>query len=197
MLLMGLALAGRAAVDLVDASRLQAWLAIPVQGEGADEAAGRADQLMKLWHQCTTCQPPTVTLAAAAQRMLVRARCLRSASADSVVEVYCASNEASATPGVWKAVNMVDARDQARWHNLLDSCGYQALECMMSELSKAWHSGLQRLDVLRPGLDEYVQMYMNRWDLAEMSEAERAQVRPSMASAIQGITGQPPTAALV
>ena len=60
MMLMGLAMAGRAAIDLVDAGRLQAWLAIPGQGEGPDEAAGRAAQLMMLWHQCSTCQHPAL-----------------------------------------------------------------------------------------------------------------------------------------
>lgn len=80
-----------------------------------------------------------------------------------------------------------------RWNSLLDSCAYQALDCMIYELTTAWHHGLQRLDVLRLGLDEYVSMYMRRWDVADMSEAERAQqVRPSMATAIQGISGPRP-----
>jgi hypothetical protein len=88
---------------------------------------------------------------------------------------------------------MVDAGNQVRWHSLLDSCAYQALECMIDELTMAWHRGLQRLDVLRVKLDEYVSMYMQRWDVADMSEAERAQqVRPSMATAVQGITGPRP-----
>jgi hypothetical protein len=190
MLLMALALAGRAANDAVDAGRLQAWLAIPAQGEGANEAAGRAALLMRLWNQYSTCQHPAGTLAAAAQHMLVRARCLRSAPTNGVVEVYSAgSSEACAASGIWKAVSMVDAGDQVRWHSLLDSCAYRALECMIDELTVAWHRGLQRLDVLRLGLDEYVDMYMNPWDVADMSEEERAQqVRPSMATAIQGIT---------
>jgi hypothetical protein len=194
MLLMALALPGRAANDVVDAGRLQAWLAIPAQGEGADEATARAAQLMKLWNQYSTCQHPAGTLAAAAKRMLLRARCLRRAHADGVVEVYSAgSSEACATPGIWKAVSMVDAGDQVRWHSVLDSCAYQALECMIDELTMAWHRGLQRLDVLRLGLDEYVSMYMRRWDVAEMSEAERAQqVRPSVATIVQGITGPRP-----
>ncbi len=38
------------------------------------------------------------------------------------------------------------------------------------------------------GLDEYVSMYMKPWDVADMSEAERAQqVRPSMATAIHAL----------
>ena len=61
---------------------------------------------------------------------------------------------------------------------------------MIDELTMAWHRGLQRLDVLRMGLDEYVSMYMKPWDVADMHDAQRAQqVRPSMASAIMGITG--------
>jgi hypothetical protein len=104
MLLMALALAGRAATDVVDAGKHQAWLAIPAQGEGADEATARtypAAQLMKLWNQYSTCQHPAGTLAAAAQRMLLRARCLRSAPADGIVEVYSAgSSEARAAPGI-------------------------------------------------------------------------------------------------
>jgi hypothetical protein len=189
MLMMALALAGRAANDVVDAGRLQAWLAIPAEGEGVDEAAGRAAQLMKLFHQYTTCQAPAGTLAAVVERLLVLARCLRSDPADGVVEVYCAgTNEACTAPGIWKAVSMVDAGDQVRWHSLLDSCAYQGLECMIDELNMAWHRGLQRLDVLRVGLDEYVSMYMKPWDVADMHDAQRAQwVRPSMSSAIQRI----------
>jgi hypothetical protein len=65
---------------------------------------------MKLWDQYITCQHSSGTLAAAAQRMLLRARCLRSAPADGIVEVYSAgSSEARAAPGIWKAVSMVDA----------------------------------------------------------------------------------------
>jgi hypothetical protein len=33
--------------------------------------------------------------------------------------------------------------------------------------------------------------YMHCWDVADMSEAQRAQLRPSMAAAIQGITQLP------
>jgi hypothetical protein len=78
------------------------------------------------------------------------------AHADGVVEVYSAgSSEACAAPGIWKAVSMVDAGDQVRWHSVLDSCAYQALECNIDELTMAWHRGLQRLDVLRVKLDEY------------------------------------------
>ena len=62
---------------------------------------------------------------------------------------------------------------------------------MISELTKAWDRGLQRLDVIRQGLDEYVHRYMHCWDVADMSEAQRAQLRPSMAAAIQGITQLP------
>jgi hypothetical protein len=40
---------------------------------------------------------------------------------------------------------------------------------MIDELTKAWHRGLQRLDGLRVKLDEYVSMYMQRWDVADMS----------------------------
>jgi hypothetical protein len=89
---------------------------------------------------------------------------------------------------------MVDAGDQVRWHSLLNSCAYQALECMIDELTMAWHRGLQRLAVLRVKLDEYVSMYMQRWYVADMGEAERAQqVRPSMATAaVHGITGPRP-----
>ncbi len=194
MLLMALALTGRAATDVVDAGRLQAWLAIPAQGEGADEATARAAQLMKLWNQYSTCAHPAGILAAAAQRMLLRARCLRSAPADGIVEVYSAgSSEACAAPGIWKAVSIVDAGDKVRWHSVLDSCAYQALDCMINELTMAWHRGLRRLDVLRVKLDVYVSVYMQRWDVATMSEAERAQqVRPSMATAILGITGPHP-----
>jgi hypothetical protein len=62
---------------------------------------------------------------------------------------------------------------------------------MIDELmSKAWQSGLQRLDVLRGmGLEEYqltVDTYMDCWDVSGMNEAQRSQIRPSMAGAIKG-----------
>jgi hypothetical protein len=54
------------------------------------------------------------------------------------------------------------------------------------DATKAWDRGLQRLDVIRLGLDEYMKRYMHCWDVADMNEAQRAQLRPSMAAAIQG-----------
>lgn len=70
MLVMGLALAGRAAAQVVDAGRLQAWLAIPTPGESNVEAANRAAQAMMLYHKwCAahhTCGQPAGVLAAAA-----------------------------------------------------------------------------------------------------------------------------------
>jgi hypothetical protein len=64
---------------------------------------------------------------------------------------------------------------------------WQALDAMIDELSRAWPSGLQRLDVLRGvGLEIYVQTYMDCWDVSGMDEAQRSQVRPNMAAAIRG-----------
>jgi hypothetical protein len=37
----------------------------------------------------------------------------------------------------------------------------KALQCMISELTKAWDRDLQRLDVIRLGLDEYMHRYMH------------------------------------
>lgn len=125
--------------------------------------------------------------------MLARARCIRSAFAEGVVEVYSAGSEAVCdAPGVWKAVSTISAGDQERWHNVLDFCAHQALQCMVNELSKAWRQGLQRLDVLRPGMEEYERVYMQPWDVADMAEEERLQVRPSIAAAIQGILKSQP-----
>ncbi len=120
--------------------------------------------------------------------MLARARCIRVDSANGIVDVYSACTEAPTTPGVWKAVSTVDVADQERWHRLLEFCAHKALECMINELNKAWERGLQRLDVIRQGLDEYMRRYMHCWDAADMNEAQRAQLRPSrpsMAAAIQ------------
>jgi hypothetical protein len=126
MLVLDLSLAGRAAVEVVDAGRLQAWLAMPAPGEGVAEAAGRAAQLMMMWHNCSTCHHPASTLAEVAQRMLVRARRIRVGSDNGTVDVYCTCSEVLNTPGTWKAVSMVHAADQERWHRLLDGCAYQA-----------------------------------------------------------------------
>ncbi len=69
-------------------------------------------------------------------------------------------------------------------------CMWQALDAMIDELSRvsrAWPSGLQRLDVLRGvGLEIYAQTYMDCWDVSGMDEAQRSQVRPNMAAAIRG-----------
>ena len=148
---------------------------------------------MRVWHECSRCQLPASLIAAAAQRMLARARCIRVDSANGIVDVYSACSEAPlTTPGVWKAVSTVDAADQERWHSLLDFCAHKALQCMISELTKAWDRGLQRLDVIRQALDEYVRRYMQCWDVADMNEAQRAQLRPIMAAAmIQGTTQLP------
>jgi hypothetical protein len=35
-------------------------------------------------------------------------------------------------------------------------CAHKALECKINELTKAWDRGLQRLDVIKQGLDEYM-----------------------------------------
>jgi hypothetical protein len=112
-------------------------------------------------------------------------------SANGIVDVHSASSEAPTTPGVWKAVSTVDAADQERWHRLLDFCAHRALQCTISELTEAWDRGLQRLDVIRLGLDEYMHRYMHCWDVVDMNEAQRAQLRPSIAAAIQGITQLP------
>ncbi len=115
-------------------------------------------------------------------------RCLRFDPASGMVDVYSAGDDGRTT---WKAVSSIDAADQQRWHSVLDSCMWQALQCMITELSKAWQSGLQRLDVLRCiGLEEYVDQ-MHIWDVADMNEAQRSQVRPSMAAAIRGIGSLP------
>jgi hypothetical protein len=147
---------------------------------------------MRVWHECSRCQLPASLIAAAAQRMLARARCIRVDSANGIVDVYSACSEAPlTTPGVWKAVSTVDAADQERWHRLLDYCAHKVLECMISELNKAWDRGLQHFDVIKQGLQEYMHLYMQCWDAADMNEAQRAQLRPSVAAAIQGITQLP------
>ena len=129
MLLLAMSLAGRSAVEVVDAGRLQTWLGMSAAGDGAAEAASsRAAQLMRMWHECSRCQLPASLIAAAAQRMLARARCIRVDSANGIVDVYSACSEAPTTPGVWKAVSTVDANDQERWHRLLDFCAHKALE---------------------------------------------------------------------
>jgi hypothetical protein len=181
MVLMALALAGRAAVGIVDESRLQAWLAAQPQGQ---EASDIAEQLMVMLRKCCTCLQPSDVLAAAAQRMLACARCIKYDPASGTVDVYSAGDDGRAT---WKAVSSVDAADQQRWHSVLDSCVWQALQCMIDELTKAWQSGLQRLDALKGvGLEEYVETYMDCWDVSGMNEAQRSQIRPSMAAAIKG-----------
>ncbi len=181
MLVMALALAGRAAVGIIDESRLQAWLAAQPQGQ---EASDRAEQLMVWRQQCCTCLQPADVLAAAAQRMLACARCIKFDTASGMADIYSAGGDGRAT---WKAVSSVDAADQQRWNSVLDSCMWQALQAMIDELSKAWQSGLQRLDVLSGmGLEEYVETYMDCWDVSGMSEVQRAQIRPSMAAAIKG-----------
>jgi hypothetical protein len=189
MLVLALSLAGRAGVEVVDAGRLQTWLAGQVAAD--NEAVSKAAQLMRVWHECSTCRSPaSVLAAAAAQCMLARARCIRVGSADGMVNVYSECSQATITPGVWRAVSSTDVADQERWHRLLDFCAHIALRCMINEVTKAWDRGLQRLDVIRPGLDEYVRRYMHRWDAANMTEGQLSQLRPSMAAAIQG-TSQP------
>jgi hypothetical protein len=139
---------------------------------------------MVLWRQCCTWQQPADVLAAAAQRMLACSRCMRFDLASGMADLYTASDDGHST---WKGVSSVDAADQQRWHSVLDSCMWQALQAMIDELSKAWQSGLQRLDVLKGmGLEEYVERHMDSWDLSIMDEAQRSQVRPHMAAAIRG-----------
>jgi hypothetical protein len=71
MLVMALAVAGRAAVEIIDEGRLQMWLVAHAQRQGhLSGASDRAEQLMVLWRQCCTCQQPANVLAAAAQCML-------------------------------------------------------------------------------------------------------------------------------
>ena len=53
--------------------------------------------------------------------------------------LYTAGDDGHST---WKGVSSVDAADQQRWHSVLDSCMWQALQAMIDELSKAWESGL-------------------------------------------------------
>ena len=70
MLVMALALAGRAAVDIIDEGRLQTWLAAHAERQGparylSDEASGGAAHHMVLWRQCCTCQQPEVSRRAA------------------------------------------------------------------------------------------------------------------------------------
>jgi hypothetical protein len=67
MLVLALSLAGRLAVEVVDAGRLQTWLGMSATGDGAAEAASsRAAQLMRVWHECSRCQLPESLMAAAA-----------------------------------------------------------------------------------------------------------------------------------
>jgi hypothetical protein len=102
-----------------------------------------------------------------------------------MVDVYSAGDANGRA--IWKAVSSVDAADQQRWNSVLDSCMWQGLQCMTMELTKAWQSGLDRLDVLRGmRLEEYVETYMDCWDLSDMDESQRSLVRPSMAAAIRG-----------
>jgi hypothetical protein len=117
--------------------------------------------------------------------MLACARCIKYDPASDMVDVYSAGDDGGA---MWKAVSSVDATDQQRWHSVLDSCMWEALQCMINELKKAWQSGLRRLDVLRGvRLEAYVQRYMDCWDLSGIvNEAQRSQIRPCMAAAIQG-----------
>jgi hypothetical protein len=79
--------------------------------------------------------------------MLARARCIKYDPASGMVDVYSSAGDDGRA--MWKAVSSVDAADQQRWHSVLDSCMWQALDAMINEASKAWQSGLQRLDVLR------------------------------------------------
>ena len=59
MLVLALSLAGRSAVEVVDAGRLQTWLGMSAPGDGAAEAASsRAAELMRVWHECSRCQLP-------------------------------------------------------------------------------------------------------------------------------------------
>ena len=147
MLVMALALAGRAAVGMIDEGRLQTWLVAHAQRQGhLSGSSYRAAQLMVLWRQCCTCQQPARVLQAAAQRMLACARCMRFDPDSGMVDVYSADDDGRA---MWKAVSSVDAADRQRWHNVLDSCMWQTLQCMINALSNAWQFGLQRLDVLR------------------------------------------------
>jgi hypothetical protein len=126
---------------------------------------------MVLWRQCCTCQQPADVLAAAAQRMLACARCMRFHPDSGVADVYSAGDDGR---GTWKAVSSVDVTDQQRWHSVLDTCMWQALQSMIDEMSKAWQSGLQRLDVLRGmTLEQYVEEYMDVWDVADMDETLR------------------------
>ena len=63
MLVMALALAGRAAVEIIDEGRLQTWLVAHAQRQGhLSEASDKAAQLMVLWSQCCTCQQPADVL---------------------------------------------------------------------------------------------------------------------------------------
>jgi hypothetical protein len=89
MLVLALSLAGRSAVEVVDAGRLQTWLSISTAGDGAAEAASsRAAELMRVWHESSRCQLSASLIAAAARRMLARARCIRVDSANGTVDVY-------------------------------------------------------------------------------------------------------------
>ncbi len=189
MLVMALALPGRAAVEIVDEGRLQTWLGALAQRQGPaghlSEASDSAAHLVALWRKCCTCLQPADVLVAAAQHMLTCGRCIRIIDpASGMVDVYSAGDDER---GMWKAVSSVDAADQQRWHSVLDSCLWQALHAMIKELTKAWQSGLQRLNVLRSmDLEEYFETYLYCWDLSDMDEAQRSLVRPSMAAAIRG-----------
>jgi hypothetical protein len=85
--------------------------------------------------------------------------------ASGMADIYSAGHDGRTTWKVVSIVSSVDAADQQRWNSVLDSCMWQALQAMIDELSKAWQSGLQRLDVLRGmGLEEYqltVDTYMD------------------------------------
>ncbi len=121
LVVMALALPGRAAIDLVDASRLKVWLTVPGPGEAPADSTSRAASLMTLWqhlaHRCSAAQ----TLAACARRVLERAKCLRPGAAAGSVEVYHAADDRcpAGGPGKWKAVDLASAADQQHRHSLL------------------------------------------------------------------------------
>jgi hypothetical protein len=76
---------------------------------------------MVLWRQCCTCLQPADVLAAAAQRMLACARCIKYDTASGMADIYSAGHDGRA----WKVVSIVssvDAADQQRWNSVLDSC---------------------------------------------------------------------------
>ncbi len=96
LVVLSMALAGRAADDLVDAGRLRVWLAVPGPGESPSEAAGRVANVIALYLHHTLRCTPAQTLAAGVRRLLESARCLRLGATCGSVDVFTAGDSCPA-----------------------------------------------------------------------------------------------------